>query len=266
MSKFLLQGFALVTTLFACYGILSYKAKDSSLVYEQKVEMKTSSSRFPASVSAELKPVNPLAMSQSENSLVNSKDVNYWERELKTAIISRRHSDKISGGENIGGEVIKKMRQYPHESLVAFKSLLQKLPAEEFPFDRASLIDAIADFPELRKEAKEIAREELAQSVVKQKVIPQNPESQEELDKALASDDFDFLPMISHSVLIRTSDSAKEALELTIEAIKSQEDLGMRDTLAQQFTTKYPQLEKNLDYELKRARIEMPMDPTLLPN
>lgn len=260
MKKVLIQSTLVVSTVIGCYAILSANAEgtQSVLAYE-KQETAADSSRGPASIASPIaqRAVMP-TLSHEEQGLMGSSDVNMFERELKVAIVSRRHSKEVEGGEQIGGEVVKKMKRYPKEALAAFRSLLTKLTPEEFPLDRASLIDVMADFPELQAEAKQIAIDELSSSIVKEKVIPQDL-TQEQMNEVMSSDDFEFLPMIAHSVVMRTTKSQSEALTLTVFAISKQENLGIRGTIANQFIATFPHLEKNLSYELHRARIAMPV-------
>lgn len=262
-DRFYLQVTMVAATLLGCYAILSepQNLDMTEIADNSAMEPASSSSRGPASVSPSAKKIKvdlpEIKYSASENSLLKSADINAWERKMKIAILSRRHAAIIPGGEDVGGRTIEEMKKHPKESFAAFKSLLAKLPADEFPFDRASLIDVMGDFPELREQAKEVAMQELASSVVQPRDIPQDL-SPLEMDKALSSNDYEFLPMISHSVLVRNANSPQEAIQLTIKALNYQPDLGVRGTIVNQFINYYPTYASALNTEIKNRRIVMP--------
>lgn len=194
------------------------------------------------------------ALDAAERTLLSTPDVNSWERALKASTIARRHPERFPGGDDLGGEIVQRMKSDPRAAADAIRSLLQKMPAEAFPIDRASLIDVAGDLPEMRAEAKRIAIQELDSVIARKKTVSSEP-TDEELDRVLTSDPRDFLPMVSHSVLMRTADSGEEALSLTVAAVSRQVDEGMRSVLAQQFTDHFPQLEEPLKSELSKAGI-----------
>ncbi len=189
--------------------------------------------------------------------LLVSRDVNPWERMLKLGMAARLNKDLYPDGDQVGGQVVEMMKQDPAGAMQAIESMMAKLPAKEFPLDRASLIDVAGDIPGMQEKAKGLAWDELKASVVETKNIPQNIWA-EKFDAAMSSDNFDLLPMVSHSVLMRTSASPEEALRYTIDGMQIQNDPGIRGTLADQFVSHYPAYEQQLTSEMRRAQISMP--------
>lgn len=266
MTKFQL---VILSISVAVAGVIVSSGKQASpLLNESKgevvVEPKQQEARTIASVSPSAAPAEQVSsqltsivqeietsgkLSAGETALLATNDSNKWERSLKLALIARQDTARVPNGEAYGGFVVEKMKQEPQLAGEAIQSLLTKISANDFPVDRASLIDVAGDIPEFRREAKAIARSELRDVVIEKKVVPPNP-TQEDLDVALSSDPKDLIPMVSHSVLLRTAESEQEAYDLTIEGIRAQVDPGIRSILAQQFVSKYPQRGPDLYNEL----------------
>lgn len=201
-----------------------------------------------ARIEAALDRVN---YSVPERVLVDSPNVNHWEKKLKLGIVARAHQTEIAGGENLGGLIVEEMKQDPDAAFSAIESLLSKLPPSQFPIDRASLIDVAGDLPGCRDRAKRLATIELRTTVIPLKPLP-DPEtlSEEELNQILTSDEIELIPMVAHSVVLRTSETPEEAMSLTQDAYRQQENPAIRETLIHQFVSMFPDLEQELLNEL----------------
>lgn len=180
---------------------------------------------------------------------------------LKRALIASNHARELGDLSEVFAYYQRQLNETPAESIRAIAAALQSLPIENHYFDRASLISAAAKLDlnsEDRSLLSNLARQELqglsVEPMSKLEMERMDPETEARMNRIARQS---VLPISSYQVLLKTSPSAQEAISATLEALKTQANLGVRQSMVALFAKKFPDEESRLRDRIQAEELEL---------
>lgn len=176
---------------------------------------------------------------------------------LNKAFLAFSHQDDIPGAQLYSQRFLDHLLRNGDSGFSELKSGLNRLPADQFPIERAAILMRAEQIPGKGPEVKDLAYREVLQNTPEARPDPSKAQSENELNLALSTTPAILLPIAAHSVFLRNAEPS-EALDGTLQGILTQKDIGIRSSLANQLITLHPQLLGPLKTGLEEHHIDLP--------
>jgi hypothetical protein len=151
-----------------------------------------------------------------------------------------------------------KLKAHPAAGLKAIRAMIQSMPFNQFPVEKAALmalaIEAGVGDPE---EMKQLALDTLNKDIAPARLSPDKAVSEEQKNSSYSTTKESFLPTISYEAYLRSTSDVQEALSETVKVLEVQQDHAVRNSIVQLFNQKYPDQDKELQARVTENKIDV---------
>lgn len=147
------------------------------------------------------------------------------------------------------------------ETISDAKAILTNLNSTEFAEERLGVYSVLTELPDIQGEMRTLSMNELTAlpPPARPELAGQQGVTQEAQNQALSWSASQMLPLVAYGFYLHsTIGDPDEALIGTVAAIQSQQDSGIRKSIATGFVSTYPDLKPQLYQQLAQAQIQVP--------
>lgn len=151
-----------------------------------------------------------------------------------------------------------KFRANPQAGFRAQKQLLEKLPYQDFPVEKAAVMAFTAELSlGSSEEIRDLTSSTLTNDIAPARMTPEQAKSEAEMDQAYSGNEQLFLPAISYGTYLKNSQDPQLVLTDTVKFLEAQQDYAVRNNIVDSFTERYPKLEKELQQLVSESKIDV---------
>lgn len=189
--------------------------------------------------------VNRIEISDQEKKMKESLGAEESGRRLADFILIKNHSTEFADSSQYLDNKVREFMSSPEASEVQIRSAMDRLPASEFPRERAHLIKLLEPLDLNSEQVRSVALSELTQTA-------QGNDSENSVTPILSA----------HQLYLSKSEEMDERLEATIQGMKAQSNPQIRQALAQNLLSFHPDqlrvlnstlVERNIDFQVDSA-------------
>jgi hypothetical protein len=131
-----------------------------------------------------------------------------------------------------------------------------------FEFEKANILMFLAEISPDAREVRDLAEREMMNHVSETVPLPEEAQTDEELNRALSTDFSMALPTMAHQVFLKKTESDQERFDGTVSAIRRQANHNIRTAMFQAYIETNPKRTVELSSRLKQLGVEMPNSTT----
>jgi hypothetical protein len=186
------------------------------------------------------KKIDHVKQTSFDKKLAEALGTDTQDKELFRNLDVLYHLDEVQDGERYVENFLASLKADPVAGMLQLKDALEKLPASEFPLERASVLREMAQMKGYSNEANDIALQDLTHFIPDARPQLTAGMSTDQMNAAVSSTPDLLLPIVAQQVFLQTANTPNDALEGTVQGIVAQKDLGIQTTMAVQFLRQYP--------------------------
>ncbi|MBL6990320.1 MAG: hypothetical protein ISR65_11100 [Bacteriovoracaceae bacterium] len=158
----------------------------------------------------------------------------------RNSLLTPEKVDKLTKG------YILKLKSNPQAAIKAIRKYLGATNPNQYPLEHASLIILGAQLDGQEEKVKAMAYDTFTTPIEGEYIYVNEARNEEELNQALSTTHEMHAPVVAHEIFLRKETNPDAAFSATVDAINSQADPRIKESVTKQLINHFPELESQI--------------------